>query len=115
MAAAAKLVREVYEWELWPDDLRVEVKFTSRGHGSGSAFYSFSHPVREIRLAKRGITKHLVLHELAHIIAIYCAGREASGHGKTFRLWYIMLLREFDPRFARSYAAAAKYYRIQEV
>lgn len=95
---ARRFAEQVVLGECW---VPVEFEFYSGQPGRAWAY----NDRRRISFSRRGLTKWIVLHELAHI-----ATPDDRGHGREFRSEYLRLCRIYLPGFGRSLAAAFRWY-----
>lgn len=109
LAFARKVLRSAAVRKLWAEYNPgrgmmppVTVKIT---HGSGSRYFSW---LGEIRLGRDMLTRHIVLHEIAHAIA-----RSDSGHGREFARVYLALVRRFLPADAPALLASYRSHRVR--
>lgn len=102
----AREARQIVEWIVadrgWGP---VTLKFYDN-HKSGTGWAYRKD--RVVALNRKGLTRTLVLHELAHIET-----PGDRGHGPTFRGAYLYLARIYLPRYAASLHESFRYYDLK--
>lgn len=83
----------------------VIIEFYTGKPGAAWAYNAHDDRPSILSMSRRDCARWIVLHELAHI-----ATPEDRGHGRAFRSENLRLCREYLPGYARSLAAAYRWF-----